>query len=39
MLQVAGEEACESGYQTNNPALIGMLALAYGDINPNGTLN
>lgn len=39
MLAEAGEEACRSGYQTTDPAEVGRLALAFGDINTDGSLN
>lgn len=39
MLAEAGEEACRSGYQTTDPETVGRLALAFGDINDDGTLN
>lgn len=39
MLREAGEDACLSGYETTDPEWVGRLALAYGDINPDGTLN
>lgn len=39
MLAEAGEEACQSGYQTTDPVEVGRLALEYGDINRDGTLN
>jgi hypothetical protein len=39
MLTEAGPEACQSGYSTTDPAMVGRLAISYGDINPDGTLN
>jgi hypothetical protein len=39
MLAEAGEEACREGYDTTDPALVGRLALGYGDINEDGTTN
>lgn len=39
MLAEAGEDACQSGYQTTDPVEVGRLALAYGDINTDGSLN
>lgn len=39
VLAEAGEEACQSGYGTADPELVGRLALQYGDITPDGTLN
>ncbi len=39
MLAEAGAEACQSGYQTTDPVMVGRLALSYGDINRDGTLN
>lgn len=39
VLAEAGVDACREGYQTTDPALVGRLALGYGDINPDGTLN
>ncbi len=39
MLKEAGPEACQSGYQTIDPESVGRQAIAFGDINPDGTLN
>ncbi len=39
MLAEAGEDACLEGYETTDPATVGRLALGYGDINRDGTLN
>jgi hypothetical protein len=39
MLAEVGEEKCQSGYHTKDPEVIGRLALGYGDINDDGTLN
>lgn len=39
MLKEAGAEACRSGYQTTDPECVGRNALAFGDINKDGTLN
>jgi len=39
MLQEVGKEACLDGYQTADPYFVGVLALRYQDINPDGTLN
>ena len=39
MLKEVGEEACLSGYETIDPYFVGMNALAYGDIDEDGTLN
>lgn len=39
MLREAGEDACQSGYGTTDPRLVGELAVRYGDINGDGTLN
>ena len=39
MLREAGEDACQSGYGTTDPYMVGKLALVYGDINGDGTLN
>lgn len=39
MLNEAGPEACLSGYDSVDPATVGRLALAYGDINRDGTTN
>lgn len=39
MLEQAGSEACQSGYGTIEPDLVGEAALAYGDINADGSLN
>jgi hypothetical protein len=39
MLTEAGEDACREGYGTTDPAIVGRLALGYGDINEDGELN
>lgn len=39
MLKEAGEQACLAGYGTTDPEWVGRHALAFGDINPDGTLN
>lgn len=39
MLAEAGEEACKKGYDTTDPEVVGRLAIGYGDINEDGTLN
>lgn len=39
MLREAGEAACLAGYGSTDPAMVGRLALAYGDINRDGSLN
>lgn len=39
MLAEAGESAIINSYETNEPAAVGRIALAYGDINPDGTFN
>ena len=39
MLTEAGEPACLAGYKTNDPEWVGALALQFGDINADGTLN
>lgn len=39
MLRRHGAEACERGYHTTDPEEVGRLALAYSDIQPDGTLN
>jgi len=39
VLSEAGVDACRAGYDTTDLALVGWFALAYGDINEDGTLN
>lgn len=39
MLREAGAEACQKGYGTTDPEEVGRLAIEYGDINHDGTLN
>lgn len=39
MLAEVGVEACEAGYGSADPEWVGRSALAYGDINADGTLN
>lgn len=39
MVNRVGIELCEAGYGTRDTALIGEAAIAYGDINWDGTLN
>lgn len=39
MLREAGAEACQSGYGTTDPYYVGMYALQYGDIRPDGATN
>lgn len=39
MLKEAGEKACQDGYGSIDPAVVGRLALGFGDINADGTLN
>ena len=39
VLKAVGEDACLNGYGTTDPAKVGWYALAYGDINVDGTLN
>lgn len=39
MLEKAGVDECMKGYGTTNPPDVGRLAIAYGDINQDGTLN
>lgn len=39
ILKEAGEEACKEGYDTTDPDRVGRLAIAFGDIDRDGTLN
>ena len=39
VLSAVGEDACLSGYGTDDPEMVGWFALAYGDIDVDGTLN
>jgi hypothetical protein len=39
MLREAGPDACQRGYGTTDPEWVGRYALAYCDINSDGTLN
>lgn len=39
MIKACGVAACRHGYGTSDPQEVGKQALAYGDINPDGTLN
>ena len=39
VLAECGKDACMSGYGTTDPATVGRLALGYGDIEEDGTLN
>lgn len=39
MIAAAGRDACLAGYLTDDPRTVGRLALQYGDINTDGTLN
>lgn len=39
MLTEAGRDACLTGYGTVDPEEVGWFALAYGDIDVDGTLN
>ncbi len=39
MLKEFGQDACLRGYQTIDPEFFGRNAIAFGDINPDGTLN
>ena len=39
VLKEVGADACDIGYGTTDPAEVGWFALAYGDINADGTLN
>lgn len=39
MLAEVGEEACQARYGTVDPMDVGSFALAYRDINADGTLN
>lgn len=39
MLREISDVTCHEAYGTTDPALVGRLALGYGDINPDGTLN
>lgn len=39
MLAEAGPEACQEAYDTTDPAMVGRVALMWGDINRDGTLN
>jgi hypothetical protein len=38
VLKELGEQACQDGYGTTDPAWVGRYALGYGDIEPDGTL-
>lgn len=39
MIATAGLPACEQAYQSTDPAMIGRVALGWGDINTDGTTN
>lgn len=39
MLAEAGAEACQKGYGTTEPELVGYYARQFNDINANGELN
>ena len=39
MLDTVGVQSCLNGYQTEEPEWVGRNALAYGDINADGTFN
>lgn len=39
LIAAVGAEACEEAYGTCDPAFVGIAAIAYGDINPDGELN
>lgn len=39
VLAECGPDACREGYGTVEPAAVGRAAIAYGDVNADGTLN
>lgn len=39
MIAEVGETVCLNSYDTNDPAMVGRVALGWGDINPDGTTN